>query len=79
MKSILFLVLVFISSLVIVSEGQDCECGVRGVGGGQCTRSGRLVGGSDVKLGEFPWVALLVSRKPGSRVRRCGGTLLNDR
>ena len=59
---------------------EDCVCGVGQSGAvPACGRSGRVAGGDQAELGEFPWMALLVIRRPGKDVKRCGGTLINDR
>ena len=47
------------------------ECGIAG-------DAEFIVGGTDTKLGEFPWSALIRKRLSGGRVRwHCGGTLIN--
>ena len=54
--------------------GGECECGVRRSGGAsQCSRSGRVAGGDEANVGEFPWMALLVIRSTGKNTKRCGG------
>ena len=59
---------------------EQCECGVRKSGGAApCSRSGRVAGGDEANVGEFPWMALLVIRSTGKNTKRCGGTLINSR
>ena len=37
-----------------------------------------IVGGTDTKLGEFPWMALIGSKNSGGTLEwTCGGTLIN--
>ena len=49
---------------------------------GQCGKSGSdpsfIVGGTDTKLGEFPWMALIGSKNSGGTLEwTCGGALIN--
>jgi hypothetical protein len=51
-------------------DARGCVCGLQ-------TPIGRVVGGIDVVMNEFPWqVALVV---PGTRKPFCGGSLINNR
>ena len=66
--------------LETTSQFGECECGVRKSGGAApCSRSGRVAGGDEANVGEFPWMALLVIRTTGKNTKRCGGTLINSR
>ncbi|XP_041982794.1 uncharacterized protein LOC121735881 isoform X2 [Aricia agestis] len=51
---------------------------VCGVSGGQF---GKVVGGVDAKLGDFPWIALLgyTNKRDQSTRWRCGGSLITDK
>ena len=75
------LLLLTVTLLETTSQfGEECECGVRKSGGvSPCSRSGRVAGGDEADVGEFPWMALLVIRSTGKNTKRCGGTLINSR
>jgi len=66
-----------ISYLVIQARGQltSCNCGVRK----QSPISLLISGGEEAERNEFPWAALLRIRRKGQSMKRCGGTLINDR
>ena len=76
MKQIFVRILVVLTITVLGtnSKSGDCECGVRGDGRQRCRRSGRVAGGDEAAVGQFPWMALLVIRKTGEKTRRCGGS-----
>ena len=69
--------LTVISYIVMQARGQitNCNCGVRK----QSTISLLISGGEEAEKNEFPWAALLRIRRKGQSVKRCGGTLINDR
>ena len=44
------------------------------------SRGRRVVGGGRARAQDLPWTALIVYKEPeAGRVKRCGGTLINDR
>ncbi|XP_076392709.1 uncharacterized protein LOC100882895 [Megachile rotundata] len=41
--------------------------------------SSRIIGGERTDIDEFPWMTLLIYRKPNGHTAACGGTLINQR
>merc|ERR1712088_960292 len=56
---------------VVTGTGSSCQCGVKG---GQA--NGRIVGGQETEVHEYPWQVGLVSRN--GRTPFCGGTLISS-
>ena len=81
LKSDFVLLLVFLASPGPALAECQCApagrlCGVAGVAG--VSRSRRVVGGTRARAHHLPWTALIVYREE-ERMKRCGGTLINDR
>ena len=84
LKSDFVLLLVFLASPGPALAECQCApagrlCGVAGVAGvAGVSRSRRVVGGTRARAHHLPWTALIVYREE-ERMKRCGGTLINDR
>ena len=72
----------FFLVLVVAGAGSvagQCVCARAGRLCG-VSRGRRVVGGGRARVQDLPWTALIVCKEAETgKVRRCGGTLINDR